>query len=566
MARMIPPLVSSDAPPGERQVFQRLASDPITDDWTVLHSLELVRHVRQIQGEADFVVIVPGYGVAVIEVKSHAKVARLNDGRWHLGNDAPTGRGPFQQANEAMHSIRNYLMAHDVDVRAVPMVSGVWFTHVRARATLPPSPEWHDWQLLDLTDFRTGAGRAIRRLLIAGREDLEEKLPGLRQRPGQPDDAAATVLVAALRPRFEVVMGAADGRRDRETRLMEFLDEQYEALDAMAENRSVLFSGPAGSGKTLLALEAARRELALGGSGRLLCFNRMLGMHLRATTPPSDDLQISSLHSELLRLSGATPPARPTTRFWEDMVVKATDHLLDGDFARDFLIVDEIQDLAKDEYLDVLDLMVKGGLAGGRCLFFGDFERQALYGIEDGRDALRSRISGMASHSLTANCRNRPRIGAAVELLSGMSPGFKRFRREDDGAQPRYYWYIAHEEQQAQVVKAVRDLKAEGYGLDEIVLLSPRRDGSAAATTSDTWLKQILVADDVGKPRKGRLRYTTIHAFKGLEAPAVILTDIDDRDTPGFEALLYVGLTRATDRLSLVGNRSALRPKLGAEV
>ena len=560
---MIPPMISPDAPPGERQVFERLASDPQADGWIVLHSLALAEHVRQNQGEADFVVVVPGYGVAVIEVKSHKKVARSPDGRWRLGNHPPTDRGPFQQANEAMHSIRAYLRAHGADLRAVPLVSGVWFTHVKARATLPSSPEWHGWQLLDLDDFRTGATRAVLRLLIQGRAQLSDRLPALRQLPDQPDAAVAGSLVTTLRPRFDITVGAADVRRDRESRLTAFLDEQYDALDAMEDNRSVLFTGPAGSGKTFLAVEAARRAQANGESGRLLCFNRLLGKHLRSTLQPSDAFAIGSLHSELLRIAGITLPAQPNHAFWDELLATATDRLLEGNFTRDMVIVDEMQDLAKPEYLDVLDLLVKGGLAGGRCLLFGDFERQALYNLEDGRTALRARITGLASHMLMTNCRNRPRIGAAVELLAAMSPGYKRYRREDDGVQPRYYWYGTAEEQEAKVIQAIRDLKTEGYELDEIVMLSPRRGSSIAAMATDSWLTQILLAEDGTKPRKGRLRYTTVHAFKGLESPAVVITDIDDATAPGFDALLYVGLTRATDRLCLVGTRAALRPKLG---
>jgi Nuclease-related domain/UvrD-like helicase C-terminal domain/AAA domain len=560
---MIPPMISSDAPPGERQVFERLASDPLTDDWITLHSLALAQHVRQTQGEADFVVIVPEHGVAVIEVKSHTKVARLPDGQWQLGSHPPTGRGPFQQANEEMHSIRRYLRARGADLHPVPVVSGVWFTHIQARTTLPASPEWHEWQVLDLDDFRTGAARAVRRLLILGRDHLSDRLPVLRTRPYQPDTAAAAALAAILRPRFEVSAAPADVRRERESRLSAFLDEQYDALDAMSDNRSVLFTGPAGSGKTFLAVEAARREQAKGGSGRLLCFNRLLGQHLGSTVQSTAALEVGSLHSQLLRIAAVPPPPHPDRLFWEELLITATDRLLEDNFARDFLVVDEMQDLASPEYLDVLDLLVKGGLAGGRCLFFGDFERQALYNLEDGRDTLRGRIAGLASHALMTNCRNRPRIGSAVELLAAMSPGYKRYRREDDGAQPRYYWYETAAEREDRTIQAVRDLRAEGYELDEIVLLSPRREGSVAATATDGWLTQILVDTSGTKPRRGRLRHTTIHAFKGLEAPAVVLTDISDATAPGFDALLYVGLTRATDRLSLVATRAALRPKLG---
>jgi len=44
--------------------------------------------------------------------------------------------------------------------------------------------------------------------------------------------------------------------------------------------------------------------------------------------------------------------------------------------------------------------------------------------------------------------------------------------------------------------------------------------------------------------------YTTISAFKGLEADIVILTDIEKLDGYWWQAVLYVGMTRA--RVELV--------------
>lgn len=564
MARMIPPLISPDASPGERQVFQRLASDPLAASWTVLHSLDLASHVRQVRGEADFVAIIPGHGIAVIEVKSHSKIARLPDGRWQLGSQPPTSRGPFQQASEAMHSIRDYLIRQRLDLRAVPIVDCVWFTHVRARRSLPDTPEWHGWQLLDLDDLRSGAASALLGVLRNGRHHLAQRLPGLDRFPNQPDDAAANALASGLRPRFELAAGSAELRRDRDTHLSAFLDEQYEALDAMADNRSVLFTGPAGSGKTLLALEAARRESAAGHSGRLLCFNRGLSRYLHDRGKGAPGLSAGSLHAEMLHIVGiARAPEGAAPSFWEhELVEMATDRLLDADHALEFLIVDEIQDLTSPGYLDVLDLLVKGGLAGGRCLLFGDFERQALYGIDDGRAAVRARIPALATHALTANCRNLPRIGTATETLAGLSPGYKRFRRQDDGTQPRYHWYTDPAHRGELLARAIRELVSDGYDLEDIVVLSPRRNGSTAASATDPWLVRKLAGGDPATPAAGRVRYATIHSFKGLEAPAVVLTDIDDPTAPGFEALLYIGMTRATDRLTMIATREALRPNL----
>lgn len=44
-----------------------------------------------------------------------------------------------------------------------------------------------------------------------------------------------------------------------------------------------------------------------------------------------------------------------------------------------------------------------------------------------------------------------------------------------------------------------------------------------------------------------RIRWGSIHEFKGLEAPAVILTDVD-LSKEYHRDLLYVGASRATDR------------------
>ena len=106
------------------------------EGWIVLHSLGIAEHVRQVEGEADFTVIVPGAGILVIEVKSHRSVQRTPDGLWHLGSQPPTTRSPFQQAQEAMHSLRDYLVGRSIDLRLVPVCYAVWFTGARARAGL----------------------------------------------------------------------------------------------------------------------------------------------------------------------------------------------------------------------------------------------------------------------------------------------------------------------------------------------------------------------------------------------------------------------------------------------
>ena len=110
MARMIPALLESTHwSPGEREIFDLLKNDPLTSAWTVLHSLLLPDHATQISGEVDFVVIVPSLGVLCIEVKGCYSL-HVACGSWYYGTSTtPDPRGPFKQASNGMHAVRQRL-------------------------------------------------------------------------------------------------------------------------------------------------------------------------------------------------------------------------------------------------------------------------------------------------------------------------------------------------------------------------------------------------------------------------------------------------------------------------
>lgn len=565
MARLIPPIFPQDCAPGEQSVYRALAASSHTDDWTVLHSLNIAKHVRHPQGEADFVVIAPKLGILVIEVKSHQQID-FQEGVWHLGNQAPTTKSPFQQANDAKFSIRNELKRKNINLYSLPTLHAVWFTGVRARTTLKSSAEWHSREVLDSDDLKVDPIGAIRRAFKQGTAHLDETFRGFSDGGVGPDKATAEKILKALRPNFEIGPVPGDMRSARMNNLVHFVEEQYVALDAMADNVSVLFTGPAGSGKTFLAMEAARRELERDNHGRLMCFNNLLGKRLATEIPDDDRITVGTFHSQLLSLTGMRTPDDNKAAFWSrQLPEKALEVLLETDSKpADFLIIDEVQDLLVEPYLDVLDLMVKGGLESGRILLFGDFERQAIFDAGEGHDLLKTRMPQLPSHRLTINCRNLPRIGHTVNLYSGLTPGYERFRRDDDGSNPVLIKYEQGADQSEKLREAVVALREEHFGLDEIVVLSPRVDSSAASTT-DPWLKSILDPIDGRSPREGRLRYSTIHAFKGLEAPAIIVTDLDRELVPNFESITYIGLTRATDRLyGLIEETTGLASLKGA--
>ena len=87
-----------------------------------------------------------------------------------------------------------------------------------------------------------------------------------------------------LRPDFELIVakGVSIGRI--EEKLLRLTQEQYARLDELEANPRCLFEGAAGTGKTLLALEYARRASGNGSRVALFCFNRLLGEWLHEQT------------------------------------------------------------------------------------------------------------------------------------------------------------------------------------------------------------------------------------------------------------------------------------------
>jgi hypothetical protein len=558
---MIPAIMDpATASPGEREMYRRLQDDPATRDWVVLHSLLLRKHPTQVSGEADFVVIVPSLGALVVEVKG-CRSLRVDEGVWYYGRSGEGDpRGPFRQASDAMHAIRNHVSVAAPHLRNVPFWSAVVLPFLAFNIA---SEEWHPWQVIDATGFRqTSIADSLVEVLRHARAHLQAS-PGGRwfdAASPSPSPQEVDALVATLRPRFELIESKKQRRRREEEELLELTHEQYEALDAMDANARVVFEGPAGTGKTLLALEAARRSSIARHRVLLVCFNRALGKWLREQT---GDLGggsfVGTFSSYMLKISGLDPTGRGNDpAFWnEELPSAALDEILVGasSSAFDEMIIDEAQDLLRDPFLDVLDVSLKGGLGAGRWRMFGDFERQAVYGHHVSVDTfLEERGSNAPVHSLRVNCRNTPRIAALTRLLAGLTPDYRRVRRPDDGAEPDLVFFEPGEDRLS-LIGALERCYAQGFsGPDIVVLSASARDPLAPRIDEQPWSDRLQPFDAA---RPGAIRYCTIHAFKGLEAPVVIVTDLHGVEGDEIQSLLYVALTRALDRLVVMFPKTA---------
>ncbi|MCL6477514.1 MAG: NERD domain-containing protein [Peptococcaceae bacterium] len=558
MAMMIPPCVSEGcSSSGEREIFRRLRDDPGTSGWIVLHSLDIANHRRQVAGEIDFVIIIPNKGILCLEVKACSSLRR-EGGLWYYGAGAkPDPRGPFKQASEAMHSLRQRLVAKHPGFSRVVFWSAVIFPYVRFTAT---SGEWHAWQVIDSRDFRSASiSRLILNVIDKARDFLKDCPVALWFNPKsqEPSPGQCKAIADVLRPGFEFFEDTKTVALRREAELKQYTEEQYLALDAMETNPRVVFAGPAGTGKTLLAIEAARRSLAAGRKVLFVCFNRFLGRWLEGQTSGlRPGVVTKTLHRHMLDIAEAVPDDT-SSGFWQDVLpLLAIDKLLDrmdDQNLFDELVVDEAQDILRESYLDFLDLNLKGGLSAGRWRLFGDFEKQAIYDAASLslEKFIQSRSLNVPVYSLRVNCRNTPRVASLAHLLGGLDPGYSRVLRPDDRSDPELIYYSDENEQKQLLVNVLERFYREGFSGKDIVVLSPQADGACAARIEQSpWRDRLCPFEGADKGHTG---YCTIYSFKGLEAPCVIITDID-RIADG--SLFYTGVTRSLQRLVILCHQS----------
>lgn len=562
MARMIPPRAVHARSTGETEVFARLRDDPQTADWIVLHSLDIAAHKTQVSGETDFVVIIPHSGILFVEVKA-SRTVRREGGLWYLGSLPGETRGPFKQAAEAMQSLRERLTRAKPHLSRVPFWSCVVFTHTPFHEN---SVEWHPWQVVDSVAMRRSPmSRLLREIMSKARSHIQASPKGgwLYSSSKEPYHEQCEEIADFFRPDFEYFQDYKTVAANIETELRYFTDEQLVCLDAMDANPRVVYNGPAGTGKTVLGLESAKRASTAGRNALLLCYNRFLGAKLAQECEAHHyTVRVRTLHSHMIEIAKVKQsPSFSNKDFWETELPRlAIDNLLSMDDPSpifDELIIDEAQDILRSEYLDFLDLSLRGGLSAGKWKMFGDFEKQAIYGSANlGLEDLSSRLSNPPPrYGLRVNCRNTPSVASLAEMLGGLSPGYRRVLRAHDGAEPTYFFYKTDNEQIICIEQALSDLFKIGLFGKDIVILSTRGDDSAAASRvqSTAWRDRIR---PFGATEGGYIRYSSIQSFKGLEAPAIIITDLDNLSQKSFEALIYIGITRSLHRLIIVMQES----------
>ena len=565
MAIMIPSVMSPEIKSNaERKIFEWFQSAPGTDKWIVLHSLGITTHNKVIYGETDFLVLAPQLGIFALEVKG-GRVKREN-GIWYFtnryGKTNSKVRGPFEQAKDGIFSIVEAMKKRvDMEHRHIPNVLfgyGVMFPDIEYTSSGIDEEQWQVFDSRDGADVK----QFIKRL-ADGAKGKWEALYGPLNKSKLPDAADVRYMASILRGDFDCAVAMSVQLRNANEALIALTKEQYRCLDQLDDNPRCLIQGPAGTGKTLLAIEEVKKFAARGDKVALFCFNSNLADWMSNyfdDMPESVRPQyVGTFHKYMTQVAKDADllPAYPhdpemvQQYYQEDLPEAAALALLESGELYDIVVVDEAQDLIRDSYLEVLSASIKKGLARGRWTMFGDFSMQAIYAAGMSGADMIEKLEDQTSFirfKLTVNCRNTKPICKEIETVTGFKAPHDLWTKVD-GPPVQYITWSTMEGQCKKLKDVLKQLENAHINPEQITILSPRKKEDSVVSMLDGY-----VIKDFRVPSGANTTFCTIQAYKGLENTVIILADIEAFSE---EKLMYVGLSRACSGLFVLESEAA---------
>ncbi len=546
MARMLPDYIDQEDSRrnGERMVFEWLSDAHVPG--TAYYSLLQKNHKHKLIGEVDFLYVCDR-GFLCIEVKGGQEIYR--DGmEWFSVNKRgiPNSiHNPFVQAKDCQYALKsyfsdtygryseqaNYLIGYAVIFpeciftgKGNDLVTEVMFD---ARYNLDEFPIY----LNRVFDYWEGLEK-----------DRHGKLP---QKLTTDQLRQANDL---LRGDFQVVPSMHLELQHVDQQMIKLTEEQYDRLDDIEENKRAVVKGGAGTGKTILALELARKLAAKNKQVLFLCYNSNMSEYVSISLNNRPNITVSTFHSHVLKALGNKSLFSCSAKELSKVYLAGNR----PDVTQyDAVIIDEGQDLFYTEVFDVLNTLLKKGLSGGTWVVFLDPNQNIFNPIDDFEFAFEymQELYHPAILSLNTNCRNTQPIASRTAALT-ITPPAKNLKLSGPKVVTRTY--TKRTDFLVSFRKELQSLLTSGISPADIVVLSRRKKENSLFDNIDEICNLKIVERDNLSFHGGKcLNYFTVQSFKGLESKIVFYIDVTGFSSTEDRMLNYVAMSRARLHLYL---------------
>jgi len=516
MARMIPATGPQNTDSrGEKKIYA-LLKQGLSDDFTVIHSLPwLASEVRKNYpkyaptGEIDFLIIHESLGLLTLEIKGG--IQRVAEGLFIY---AKTGNSSnhLQQMRKNTHGL----------ARALGSDYGLYF-RIGYALVVPDSEFGEDVSIPGLNDITvtpqqsllidrkdldaTTLASRIHALMAFWKKALDSKALGIDR---------VERLVEALCPTYDGTPSWGS-RVEYDNRTWLRLTEQQASVvhRVMDQNRMIVTGWP-GTGKTLIAIEIARRMIAQGRRVLMLTFNSLLVDYLRTQIGSAKRSKVVTWHGFCSEHARSLPDHNESNTNWleqgcfEDLQAAQAQGLI---LEFDVLVLDEAQTL-RPAWCAWLATQFSGKPITVFC------DETQRFAFEKDRISTEDLCKGFGvdkPFTLTISMRSPRNVFDRLQRIR--RPSHQMFSPRDvegDTLQERVV-----ENMDAALKQVITELKAKGIDQADIVVLSTfgRLNRSNSAE-----------------------RYETVPRFRGMEAPVIIIVRAEAMN----EIDLFCAYSRAT--------------------
>ncbi|WP_286915088.1 MULTISPECIES: AAA family ATPase [unclassified Pseudomonas] len=519
MALMFPPHgpKSNDSQIAEPLVY-RLLKDQLCDEFSVIHSIPwLSSFVHELQGnqspigEIDFLILHPVLGILALEVKGG--IVGHNESGFYYSN---TPFDPVTQLNRGIFAIQKWLEKSGIKIQI-----GRAYCFPASEANicdLPPAVIDHTDHsvvklVLDINDIGQISDR-ISGIMLHFKDLLNVKSLS-------PHTIESIIEKLVPSKHYEPCWHSRINQ-DNKTWL-KLTDQQNECITRATHNTKTLISGWPGTGKTLVAVETARRLAAQGQKTIFLTFNKLLAKKIARELkahPGSKTLTLHALCTQAAAHNG--DKAIPSNDWFDRHAWSSLKKACSNGFLDEYstLIVDEGQVIREAFWEALTEIFGKR-----RIIVMCDAAQALPYEQPVSLEKLEN-ILDTKAFLLTESLRMPKRVCERLKIFQEPSYAVHNPRHSDEDA---LIEIITSNQEQA-LKKLAAQLVTEGIPDTHIVVL----------TTPNAPLPLGLVPQGVTVESIGK--------FRGLESPIVIIMASSKITNAEF----FCAYSRATSRCFVI--------------